>query len=339
MKAVIMAGGEGLRLRPATGEVPKPMALLGGRPMLEHILVLLKRNGIDHVCMSLRYRPDVIMDHFGSGEAFGIKIEYHVESEPLGTAGGVKACPKKFTERDFLVISGDCACDFDLRQLMEAHRRHGAAVTMALYSHETPLQYGTVLTDTRGRIVSFTEKPQWHRVVSDLVNTGIYVASPEAMELVPEGRPFDFAGDLFPRLMLEGKELRGLIMEGYWCDIGTPRAYYRCNLDALDGRLKLPLSVPEKKAPAPPPTHHKGCASSVPCRSRARFMRIISQQLMEAGADFTDGIRLKNEYGEVHIHPDAAAEALIVDASSKNPRNSAKLSSDICSLLKTLEEN
>lgn len=339
MKAVIMAGGEGLRLRAATGDVPKPMALLAGRPMLEHILALLKRNGIDHVCMSLRYRPDVIMDHFRDGEAFGMKIEYHVESSPLGTAGGVKACPEKFTGRDFLVISGDCACDFDLRQLMEAHRRHRAAVTMALYPHEAPLQYGTVLTDARGKIVSFTEKPQWPRVVSDLVNTGIYVVSPEAMKLVPEDRPFDFAKDLFPRLMAQGEELRGLIMEGYWCDIGTPRAYYRCNLDALDGRLKLPLSADAEKAPAAAPPRHEGSVSSVPCRSRARYMRILSQQLMEAGADFSDGIWLRNEYGEVHIHPDSAAEALIVDARSKNPKNSGKLSSDISSLLRALEEN
>jgi len=134
-------------------------------------------------------------------------------------------------------------------------------------------------------------------------------------------------------------ELRGLMMEGYWCDIGTPRAYYRCNLDALDGRLKLPLCAPAENRPAPPPPRHAGSASPVPCRSRARYMRILSQLLMEAGADFSDGIRLNNEYGEVHIHPDPASEALIVDAQSKNPKNSGKLSSEICSLLRGLEEN
>ena len=234
LKAIIMAGGEGTRLKSVTGDTPKPMARLCGKPVLEHILALLRRSGVGRACIALRYRPEVIREYFGDGARFGLALEYHVEEAELGTAGCVRACRNFYGEEDFLVISGDCACDFDLRALMDAHLRRRPAVTMALAAHESPLQYGTVLTDRDGRVVSFIEKPAWERVVSDLVNTGIYVLSPEAMEPVPtDGTACDFARDLFPALLEAHETILGLPMDGYWCDIGTPRAYHQCNLDAL----------------------------------------------------------------------------------------------------------
>jgi len=201
MKAIILAGGEGTRLKSVTGDLPKPMVQLCGKPVLAHLLDLLKRNGITDACMALRYRPDVIREYFGDGSDFGIRLSYHIEDEQLGTAGAVRACAGFCGDGDFLVISGDAVCDFNLKALIEAHRRHHSAVTIALYAHEQPLQYGIVLTDREDRVVSFVEKPDWSRVVSDLVNTGIYLVSPEAMRLVPPNRSFDFAKDLFPLLM------------------------------------------------------------------------------------------------------------------------------------------
>ena len=335
MNAIIMAGGEGTRLKSVTGDLPKPMAPLAGRPLLEHILALLKKNGVERVCLSLCYRPEAIMEHFGDGSAFGMHIEYNVQKTPLGTAGGVKACREFTGGRDFLVISGDSACDFDLKALMEAHRRHRPAVTMALYAHETPLAYGTVLTDPAGRVVSFLEKPAWGRVVSDLVNTGIYVITPEAVEMVPEGADFDFARDLFPLLLRRGMTIRALPMEGYWCDVGTPRAYYQCNLDALDRQLHLELPVPdEAAAKTQPPRAPTGALRELPCRSRARVMRYVSQTLMEAGADFSDGIRLDTKRGSVHIAPAPDRECILVDADADSPEDARSLAAEYEALVR-----
>ncbi len=336
MKAIIMAGGEGTRLKSVTGELPKPMVLLAGKPVLEHILALLRRYGIDRVCMSLHYRPDVITEYFGDGSRFGMSIKYHIEEEPLGTAGGIKACSGFYGDRDFLVISGDSACDFDLRALMEAHHRHRPAVTMALYANPSPLQYGTVLTDAHGRVVSFTEKPEWSRVVSDLINTGIYIVSPQAMELVPENIVFDFSRDLFPRLMERGMEIRALPMDGYWCDIGTPRAYHQCNLDAIDGRLEVelpPTAAQRAKSPARP--HFSGARRELGCSGRARAMRYISQTLMEAGADFSDGILLHTGSGEVHICPSPERESIIISAEAGSPEKSMELAKKYESIVKS----
>ena len=315
MNAIILAGGEGTRLKSVTGDLPKPMARLCGAPLLEHILALLKRNGVRRVCLALHYRPEVIRDYFGDGSRFGLELSFRVERAPLGTAGAVRICREFWEGRDALVMSGDCACDFDLRPLMEAHRRLDAAVTLGLYSHPSPLQYGVVLTDRQRRVVGFVEKPRWEQVVSDLVNTGIYVVSHRAMEAVPEGREFDFAKDLFPLLLSRGERLYGLPLEGYWCDIGTPRSYHQCNLDALDGRLRLDLSpdpAPEKQEPSPEPESET--RRVVSCRSRARLMRALSENLMEAGADFTDGITVSSASGKVHICPERDSEGVRVAA-------------------------
>lgn len=324
MDAIIMAGGEGTRLKSVTGNTPKPMALLAGKPVLEHILLLLKKQGIRRVCISLRYRPEAITSYFGSGEKWGLDIKYCVESTPLGTAGGVKACMPFCRGDSFLVISGDCACDFDLRRLIAAHQVRRSAVTMALFPCTSPLRYGTVLTDGKGRIIAFTEKPSWSKVVSDLVNTGIYIVSKNAMALVPDGKAFDFSRELFPLLMKRGYELGAVIMQGYWCDIGTPREYYQCNLDALDGKLKLdgqaPKAAPAENSPLP----RTGVWREIACPDRARLMRAMSQSLMEAGADFTDGITLTQGRENIHIFPSENSNAIRINISGGEPEQDEK---------------
>lgn len=320
MQAVILAGGRGTRLESVThGRLPKPMAELAGRPVLEHIVRLLAENGFTDLCCTLACMPECIRDYFGDGSRFGVRMEYRVEQEPLGTAGAVKNCRDFTGSRDFLVISGDAACDFDLRALFEAHRRHGCAVTMALSPHEAPLPYGLAVTDSGGFVRSFIEKPRWERVVTDLVNTGIYVLTPAALAPVPENTPFDFARDLFPRLLEQGQRLFGLPMAGYWRDIGDPLSYYRANLDAWEGRLRLPGGVPFSPAPKPaaaPAPGRRSYACRVFCGTphRARLMRELSRDLMEAGADFADGLSLPREAGGLHISPCPERDAVCLES-------------------------
>ncbi|MGI5977914.1 MAG: sugar phosphate nucleotidyltransferase [Oscillospiraceae bacterium] len=251
MKAILMAGGKGTRLRPVCDAMPKPMTELLGKPLLERLTQLLARSGFDDLCVTLGYMPKCITDYFGDGSAFGVSMCYRVEKTPLGTAGGVRSCMDFIGNEDFLVISGDAACDFDLADLAREHKNRGGAVTMALCPNSEPLPYGTVLTDRAGRVVNFIEKPSWERVVTDLVNTGVYMVSPRAMELFPENVPFDFARDLFPLMQEKELPIVGVPMDGYWCDIGSPRSYLRCCLDALDGKLHIEgEDMPGIRAPA-----------------------------------------------------------------------------------------
>lgn len=340
MKAVIMAGGMGSRLKAITGDRPKPMVPLLGRPLMEYILELLRSQGFDQVCAAVRYRAGDIMAHFGDGSRFGVEMQYRVEEEPLGTAGAVKNCRDFYGGEDFLVISGDAACDFRLSRLMEEHKRRGAAVTLALCRHSEPLSYGLAVTDGEGRIRSFVEKPDWSRVVTDLVNTGIYVISPRIMELVPEGREFDFAKDLFPLLLSRGELLLGLPMEGYWCDVGSPLSYYRCCADALEGKLRLDFPelfrppIPSGGDVPPLPGENLDCA----CRSRAELMGSLSELLMDMGADYSDGLQLDSPRFHLRISPLASRSALRISVSSQDAEFARELAISARDLARALEK-
>lgn len=248
MKAVIMAGGEGARLRPLSLGRPKPMTPLLGRPVMEHIINLLKAHGIRDICVTLCYKPQGVMDYFGSGERQGVRLTWFTEDEPLGTAGSVKNCMEFLQDEDFLVISGDCVCDLDLGALADFHRARGAQATLGLYRHPSPLEYGLVLTDGQGRVERFVEKPGWGQVFTDQINTGIYVLSPAAMERVPRDTAWDFGKDLFPALLREGAPLYALPLEGYWRDMGDCRAYLDCACDALSGKVRLDMGLPKREA-------------------------------------------------------------------------------------------
>ena len=343
MKAIIMAGGEGRRLKAVTGSLPKPMVPLLGKPLMERTIELLTANGITDICAALGYNPAPIIEHFGDGAAFGAHLCYRIEDKPLGTAGGVKNCMDFIGDEPFLVLSGDAACDFELGRLVSEHERRRPAVTMALYESRDPLRYGLVVPDANGSVRCFIEKPPWERVVTDLVNTGIYVIEPRAMELVPEGESFDFASGLFPKLLERGDEILGLALEGYWCDIGTPRAYFQCCLDALDGVLKLP-DVP---AEAPPKAEHerrKPLGRGAPverrvgCRDRAKLMRRISETMMEAGAALDDGICLKSEHCALRISPDPDHEEIRIETSARDAAFSGHLADALEGLANSLNE-
>ena len=315
MKAILLAGGQGRRLRSITGKLPKPMVPLVGVPVLDRLLELLRRSGFTDVCATLCYRPEVIQEHCGDGSGYGVHLRYRIETEPRGTAGAVRACSGFYGRDDFLVISGDAACSFDLLRLYRQHQSSGAAVTVALYPDAEPLQYGLVLQDRQGFVRHFIEKPDWPHVVTDLVNTGIYIVSPRAMAYVPEDTPFDFANDLFPLLLAANEPILGVPMDGYWCDIGTPRAYYQCSLDVLDGRLSP--ARPDALDDLPPQIARPdpNCRT-VPCRDRAHLMRTVSEAMMEAGADFMDGLHVRDGSWELTVRPDAQASALQVEANT-----------------------
>ncbi|MDR3209905.1 MAG: NTP transferase domain-containing protein, partial [Oscillospiraceae bacterium] len=238
MKAVVLAGGLGTRLRPLTDTIPKPMAPIGGQPVLAHIFRLLARAGVTDTVVTLRYMPEKIRDYFGESFA-GIRLTYRVEAVPRGTAGAVRDCADFLGDADFLVISGDCVCDFDLSELVAFHRARGAEATLALTENAAPTEYGIVVTDADGRVLHMIEKPAWEGVVTDCVNTGIYVLSPDILPLIPETGESDFSRAIFPQLLREGRRLYGAAQSGYWCDIGTPEAYRACLDDAENGRIRL----------------------------------------------------------------------------------------------------
>ena len=254
------------------------------------------------------------MDYFGDGSKFGVSMQYRVQKEPCGTAGSVLQCADFYEDDDFLVVSGDAVFDFDLAALMQRHRQAHAAVTMALHPSAEPLQYGLVLLDRDSRVRHFVEKPDWGHVVTNLVNTGIYCISPAAMGYVRTDVPQDFAKDLFPTLLASCETILGVPADGYWCDIGTPRSYYQCSLDVLDGRL---ATEPVEPSPASEDAPGLQNARVIPCRDRARLMRAASETFMELGADFADGLHFTDGSWKIGLRPSAKGSNLLLDASTK----------------------
>jgi mannose-1-phosphate guanylyltransferase / phosphomannomutase len=238
MKAVLMAGGEGSRLRPLTINRPKPMVPIVNKPVMEHVLDLLKRHGITEVIVTVQYLASVIQDNFGDGSHLGMKISYSVEEIPLGTAGSVKNAQAQLTET-FIVISGDALTDFDLGAIIRSHQERKAKATLTLYHVPNPLEYGVVIIDENGRIRQFLEKPGWGEVFSDTVNTGIYVLEPSVLDYFEAGKPVDFSQDVFPELLKNGDALYGYVADGYWCDVGTIEAFIQANADVLQNRVNL----------------------------------------------------------------------------------------------------
>ena len=241
MKAIILAGGEGTRLRPLSLEKPKPMIRLFDRPLLEHIVGLLRRCGYTELCMTLHYLPSRIREHFGDGSEFGVSIEYRTETEAAGTAGSVLACRDFIGDDDFLVISGDAACSYDLRAMMEKHRLSGAEATILVRESKSPLEFGLVLTEADGRIRGFLEKPGPERIVTDLINTGIYILSPSLLAEIPKEGNADFGADVFPRWLRQKRRLHSWKAAGYWNDVGSCEAYLETCRDVLSGRFPLPI--------------------------------------------------------------------------------------------------
>lgn len=241
MKAIIMAGGEGSRLRPLTCSVPKPLAPLCGKPVSVYILELLKKHGIVEAVFTLGYQSEKIIDYFKEEPVESVAISYSVEDEPLGTAGSVKkACGQP---SDVMVISGDAMCDFDLTAAINYHKQKNADVTIIVKKVEDPREYGLVLASSEGKVKSFLEKPSYESCVTDLANTGVYILSKDVVESIPSGENLDFAQDIFPELLSNGKSIYAYQDDGYWCDIGDFKSYLKCQKDILNELVKCELNA------------------------------------------------------------------------------------------------
>ncbi len=240
MKAVIMAGGEGTRLRPLTSNAPKPMLPIANVPMMEHVINLLRTHGFDEIVVTVAFLANAIKTYFGDGSEFGVTMHYAHEAVPLGTAGSVGNARDLLDER-FLVISGDVMTDIDLGAILRFHDEHKAIATIALTPVENPLDFGIVIAREDGTIERFLEKPTWGQVFSDTINTGIYVLEPSIFDYIPEGRSVDFSSEVFPQLLAAGLPLYGAVAEGYWEDVGTLDAYLRAHKDVLDQKVQLEI--------------------------------------------------------------------------------------------------
>lgn len=248
MRAVLMAGGSGTRLRPLTCDLPKPMVPILNRPIAEHIINLLKRHRITEVIATLHYLPDVIRDYFHDGSEFGVQMTYAVEEEqPLGTSGCVKNIAE-LLDKTFLVISGDCITDFDLSAALHFHKKHHSKATIILTRVPNPIEFGVVITDEDGKIKRFLEKPSTSEIFSDTVNTGIYILEPEVLDFLPANQESDFSKDLFPLLLDKEIPMYGYIAEGYWCDVGHLDAYREAQYDGLCGKVKLEKAYEERRS-------------------------------------------------------------------------------------------
>ncbi|MDQ4142209.1 MAG: sugar phosphate nucleotidyltransferase [Actinomycetota bacterium] len=238
LQAVVMAGGEGSRLRPLTSNMPKPMLPVANRPLMEHIVMLLKEHGITDVVATVQFLSSVIRNYFGDGSDLDVSLSYSTEEVPLGTAGSVLNA-RDLLSGTFLVISGDALTDIDLTDVVRWHKDRGAAATIVLKPMNDPLEFGVVMTDEEGRVGRFLEKPSWGQVFSDTVNTGIYVIEPEVLDLIPLDQPYDFSSELFPAMLDKGLPIYGYSTDAYWTDVGNTEAYLQAHYDVLSRSVDI----------------------------------------------------------------------------------------------------
>ena len=232
MKAIVLAGGEGTRLKPLTYKRPKPLMPVAGRPCIEYVIRSLVSSGFQEIITTTAYLSDTLIKTIGDGLDYHASILYSFESTPAGTAGAVRRVAD-FIDDTFVVASGDILADVDLRSLYDFHKRKGGVVTIALTEVEDPTQYGIVGLDAKGRVQKFKEKPTKEEAFSRLVNAGIYICEPEILDFIPADEKFDFSKDLFPKLLSKGLALYGQRLEGVWVDIGRPHDLWKASMEVV----------------------------------------------------------------------------------------------------------
>jgi len=248
MKAILLAGGQGTRLRPLTLNTPKPVVPIFDRPFLTYQIDLVKQvPEIDEVVLSLNYQPEAIAAVFGDGDALGIRIRYVVEPEPLGTAGGIKFASRGL-DGPIVVFNGDVLTSIDLGAVIRLHRERQARATIVLTPVDNPSAFGLVETDGRQNIKRFLEKPKPDEITTNRINAGIYVLEPETFDRIPDGVPCSIERQYFPSLIERGETFLAFDYQGYWIDIGTPQKYLEVHHDILTGRFP---AAPFRHQPAP----------------------------------------------------------------------------------------
>ncbi|MFA5104195.1 MAG: NDP-sugar synthase [Candidatus Margulisiibacteriota bacterium] len=239
MKAVIIAGGLGTRMRPLTYNRPKPVVSVANRPFVAYQIELLKRYGITEIILNLHYLPKNMELLLGDGRELGVKLIYSIEKTPLGTAGAVKNAERFFDDEPLIVFNGDVLTDIDISELVSFHKKNKAKATIALTEVEDPTAFGLVIADDTGRVSSFLEKPSWEEVTTKNINAGIYILDPSIFKDVPSGRPYSFERELFPGLIEKGQNVFAKASEAYWLDIGSPKKYMQAHKDILNGEVSV----------------------------------------------------------------------------------------------------
>jgi len=246
LKAMILAAGVGSRLDPLTRAIPKPMVPVVNRPVIEHIVLDLKKHGFQEIMINLHYLGDVIQEGLGDGSRLGVQISYAQEDKLWGDAGSVKRSQAFFENETFLVVGGDDISDIDLSGLTALHREKHAASTIATTVVDDPSQFGIVVTDEDGRITRFLEKPKGGDVFSNTANTGVYIFEPDVFDLIPPDAFWGFGNNVFPSLLASGRPLYGFATTAYWKDVGNLHVYRQTNFDALAGLVHLDIPLREE---------------------------------------------------------------------------------------------
>ena len=240
MKAILLAGGKGTRLRPLTVHTPKPIVPIFNRPFLYYQIDLLRQVGeIDEAILSLNYQPRRIEEIFGEGEGLGLRLRYVVEPFPLGTGGAIRYAGDQLTE-SVVVFNGDVLTQVDLAAVLRLHRERKAKATIVLTPVENPRAYGLVETDRDGNVQRFLEKPGEHEITCNTINAGIYVLEPDTFDRIPKDTAWSIERSFFPSLIERGETFVAYICDGYWIDIGTPAKYMQVHRDIMDGRYSAP---------------------------------------------------------------------------------------------------
>jgi mannose-1-phosphate guanylyltransferase len=234
MKAIILVGGEGTRLRPLTYSVVKSMVPVLNRPFLEHVLCNLAKHNINEIILAMGYKPDSIYEYFKSGPVKDIRLTYSLEVKPLGTAGAVKLAGDH-VDRTFFVLNGDVFTDIDYTDMLHYHRENHSKATIALTHVEDPTKFGVVETTGEGRIQRFIEKPPADQVTSHWINAGVYILEPDVLDYIPAGEFYMFERGVFPDLLAKGERVFAYKSDAYWIDMGTPAKYHQLNADVLKG--------------------------------------------------------------------------------------------------------
>lgn len=253
MKAVILAGGYGTRLRPLTYTTPKPMIPIGGKPLLYYTIESLKKAGFNEIIITTGYMKEKIIEYFGNGENFGVKIYYSIEDKPLGTAGSIKLVAENLDE-PFGLTQGDIVTEIDLGQQMDYHMKKGGIATIAFKEVEDPWNYGIAQLNEEKLVVRFAEKLPKEKCFSNLANLGLYTLQPEVLEYIPEEKEYDFSKNLFPKLLNLGKRIYGYVASGFWIDVGRIEGYLRANewiLNSIGGRKSESVDIGNAKIIGP----------------------------------------------------------------------------------------
>lgn len=241
MKAIIIAGGFGTRLRPLTHNTPKSLVPVANVPFVIHQINLLKKHGIREIILNLHYLSSNLKEVFADESRHGVKVHFSIEENPLGTAGAVKNAEKYFDDDPMIIFNGDILTDLDLSKLIDFHKRNKAVATLTLARVEDPTTYGLIITGNDGCVERFIEKPSWERVTTNTINAGIYVMDPRVFHDVPSGVEYSFERQVFPKLLEAGKLVYGYDAKAYWIDIGNPMRYMQAHRAILEKEVRVEI--------------------------------------------------------------------------------------------------